>query len=65
MKRRGYFSYLLRLWQTSDGEAAIWRASLEIPGSGEQRSFADFEALIRFLRKETLKREEDKPTQEL
>ena len=52
MKQRGYLSYLLRLWQTSDGEKEIWRASVERPGTGERCSFADVQALFEFLQRE-------------
>ena len=44
-----YLSYLLRLWQTCDGQTRIWRASLESPGTGERRGFADLQALFDFL----------------
>ena len=47
---RRYLSYLLRLWQTSDGEELLWRASLEMPGTGERHGFASLEALFEFLR---------------
>jgi hypothetical protein len=49
MKQRGYLSYLLRLWETNDGEKDIWRASVERPGTGERCSFADVQALLEFL----------------
>ena len=39
-QQRRYRSYLLRLWQTSNGKKQIWRASLESPGSGERQGFA-------------------------
>lgn len=45
-----YQSYLLRLWETRDGEKRIWRASLESPGSGKRQGFASLEGLIQFLR---------------
>jgi len=45
-----YISFLLRLWQTQDRGRIIWRASLESPGSGEKRGFANIEELIAFLR---------------
>ncbi len=47
--RPRYLSYLLRLWQVRiEGELA-WRASLESPGIGERRGFADLESLFAFL----------------
>jgi hypothetical protein len=49
-KSQRYQSYLLRLWETCDGEMRVWRASLESPGSGERRGFASLEDLIEFLR---------------
>lgn len=48
-ERQRYLSYLLRLWQTSDGERQIWRASLESPGAGERQGFASLEDLFKFL----------------
>lgn len=51
-KERGYVSYLLRMWQTSDGEVCTWRASLEQPGTQERRGFATLEELFDFLRRQ-------------
>ncbi len=48
--RQRYLSYLLRLWQTSDGEELLWRASLEVPGTGERHGFGGLENLFEFLR---------------
>jgi hypothetical protein len=48
-KRRGYVSYLLRLWQTGHEEKVGWRASLEDPLTGERQSFASLEKLVDFL----------------
>jgi hypothetical protein len=51
--RRGYLSYLLRLWQAdADGEL-VWRTSLESPHTGERLSFADAESLFAFLDAQT------------
>jgi hypothetical protein len=48
--RKGrYFSFLLRLWETTDGERSIWRATVEIPATGEQYSFASLDDLYLFL----------------
>ena len=52
MKQRSYLSYLLRLWETSDGEKDVWRASVERPGTGARQSFADVQALFEFLQHE-------------
>ena len=50
--RRGYLSYLLRLWQARvDGEL-VWRASLESPCPGERRGFANLADLFAFLEEE-------------
>ena len=51
--RSRYFSYMLRLWETKDGEKRVWRASLESPGSGKRRGFADLESLLEFLEAQT------------
>jgi hypothetical protein len=52
--RLRYHSYLLRLWQTSDGKNAVWRASLQSPGSEERLGFASLEELLDFLRTRTV-----------
>jgi len=52
-KRAEYHSYLLRIWQTSNGEKSVWSASLEKPGTNERLGFANLEALFRFLKDET------------
>ena len=51
--RRGYLSYLLRLWQAHDGGELVWRASLESPHTGERLSFVDAERLFAFLDSQT------------
>ncbi|MBN1977561.1 MAG: hypothetical protein JW918_09185 [Anaerolineae bacterium] len=48
-KKRRYLSYLLRLWQTSDGNKQVWRVSLQSPSNQERRGFASLEELIDFL----------------
>ena len=48
-----YLSYLLRLWQTRDGERWVWRASLQTPGLNERRGFASLQDLVDFLQAET------------
>jgi hypothetical protein len=57
--RQRYLSYLLRLWQTSDGGEHVWRASLECPGTGERRGFASLKDLFDFLHAQTGQAEED------
>ena len=49
-----YFSYLLRLWQTDDQGRAVWRASLESPGTRERLGFANLDDLLKFLETQTL-----------
>ena len=48
-KQQRYLSYLLRLWQTSDGTKQVWRASLESPGTGQRHGFASLQDLVTFL----------------
>ena len=50
--RRGYVSYLLRLWQVGKGENTQVRASLESPHTGDRRGFPSLAALFAFLEKE-------------
>ena len=45
----GYRSYLLRLWETTDGDRRVWRASLEQPGTGRRQGFAGLRELVAFL----------------
>ncbi len=58
-----YLSYLLRLWETTEGGERRWRASLECPGTGERRGFLSPEDLFDFLRQETQEREDASPTE--
>ncbi len=48
-QRRNHLSYLLRLWQTGDGENAVWRVLLENPFTGERHGFASPQDLFAFL----------------
>ncbi len=50
---RQYLSYLVRLWDEGSRDASCWRASLEEPGSGERRGFADLASLFTFLEEQT------------
>ena len=52
-RRREYLSYLLRLWQVSEGAERAWRASLRRAGTEEVVGFAGLEELFAFLRAET------------
>jgi hypothetical protein len=58
-QQRRYHSYLLRLWQTSNGKKQIWRASLESPGSGERQGFANLQDLFDFLQTQTEPQDEE------
>jgi hypothetical protein len=56
--RRRRLSYLLRLWQTEQGGAWVWRASLESASDrsgrpGERWFFATLAELYAFLEQET------------
>ena len=42
-------SYILRLWRADQPNAADWRASLEIPGTGKRIGFASLEQLFAYL----------------
>ena len=44
-----YRSYLLRLWQTADGERQELRVSPEQQGSGRRVGFAGLGELVAFL----------------
>jgi hypothetical protein len=58
-KSKPYISYLLRLWQTKDGHAVVWRASLQKPGSGERQGFANLQTLFAFLETQVKSLEEE------
>jgi hypothetical protein len=51
---RHYMSYLLRAWQASEDEPALWRASLESPHTGERVGFENLEMALEFLRRQIL-----------
>lgn len=52
MSNRADYAYLLRMWQTRDGERAAWHASLQQPGTQEHRGFATLDDLFDFLRRQ-------------
>lgn len=47
--KRTYASYMLRLWQVQIDTQATWVASIQSPTTGEQRWFANIDALTQFL----------------
>jgi hypothetical protein len=49
MKQSRYLSYLLRLWESPNGERSTWRASLEDPQTRERLGFARPAELFAFL----------------
>ena len=51
-RRSNYQSYLLRLWQSREGEEG-WRASLESSQTGERTGFATLDALFDYVRSQT------------
>ena len=55
-----YQSYLLRLWQTSDGKKTIWRASLQSPNSEERQGFASLEELMSFIKAQAEQSEDER-----
>lgn len=52
-EQTSYLSYLLRLWQTGEGEEQAWHASLESPGTRRRQGFASLETLFDFLKSQT------------
>lgn len=60
-----YRSYLLRTWEARSeraGTPSTWRFSLQDARTGQERAFADLEALVAYLRAE-MARQEDGPLQ--
>ena len=51
-RRPRTLAYLLRLWETRDGERTIWRASLERPGAVERLGFESVADLAAYLIRE-------------
>jgi hypothetical protein len=48
-RNANYASYLLRLRRVQNNDRPVWVASVQSTATGEQRSFADLEALVAFL----------------
>ena len=44
-----YMAFLLRLWRVDEVDGVQWHASLEEPGTGERRGFADIDRLCAYL----------------
>lgn len=42
-------SFILRLWQADPSKTTHWRASVEIPETGQRIGFASLEQLFAFL----------------
>ena len=59
--KRHYVSYLLRLWETADGERHTWRASLESPGAQRRLNFVSLAELIAYLERLTKEQGESRP----
>jgi hypothetical protein len=57
MKSSRHCSYLLRLWRNNGQGGSGWRASLEIPETGERIGFASLEELFAYLMDLTLSNE--------
>ena len=47
-------AYLLRLWQSGNGDIVTWRASLESAHTRERRAFSGIAALFAYLEEQTL-----------
>ncbi len=60
-----YKSYLLRCWQersrSQNEQSKLWRFSLEDTRSGQQRGFANLEALTAYLQAALAAEEEEDP----
>jgi len=46
-------AYLVRLWREGGSGAAVWRATVEDPHTGELMGFPDVDALLVFLKTQT------------
>lgn len=51
-ERKGYRSFMLRIWQIEEDGKRAWRFSLERSMSGERVGFANLGELLTFLIKE-------------
>ena len=56
-KRTGKISYLVRLWQATEGGESVWRVSLRDVEGSEWQGFADLESFFTFLRSQTSEEE--------
>ena len=54
-----YFAFLLRLWNEKKAGEDAWRASLEDPHTGEQKGFANLEAVFAYLDHKTKSRHQE------
>lgn len=62
-KPPNYRAWLLRCWEEPghrEGEAAVWRFSLEDPYTGQRMAFANLNLLMEFLRTGLQGDEEDR-----
>ncbi len=63
---RSYMAFLLRLWQTQNGEDG-WRACLQDVHTGERKGFTSIDDLFIFLREKIdaagVARDKQKPSQ--
>jgi hypothetical protein len=48
-EQKYYHSFLLRLWRAGNDGEPVWRASLEIPLSGERLGFANLGEMFAYL----------------
>jgi hypothetical protein len=46
-------AYLVRLWPVETEHGLVWRATAQDPYSAEHHSFADLQALFKFLTQKT------------
>jgi hypothetical protein len=49
LKNTQHLFYLLRLWRTGGAQDFEWRASLDIPETGERIGFANLEQLFAYV----------------
>jgi hypothetical protein len=48
--KRGYLSFLLRMWSVREADRMQWRVVLKRVDTGEERSFGNLEQLFACLR---------------
>jgi hypothetical protein len=53
VKSPAYYSFMLRIWSSTEASCQVWRASLEDPLTRQVMGFGSIEALTEYLKQQT------------